>query len=547
MHAHLHARRRTLLALLAAVAIAWFALLGARDLIEPDEGRYAEVPREMVVSGDWITPHLNGFNYFEKPPLQYWLTALGFEAFGLGNGVARLWPALLGFAGAAAAGLLAARLYGAKAGLAAFLVLPSSLLYFVLGHALTLDMAVSTFLLLGLCALVMAQRERGTPASARWMWAGWAALAAATLTKGLIGIVLPGAAVLLYSLWQRDWALWRHLRLGSGLLIVLALTAPWFVAVSLRNPDFAWFFFVREHLLRFTTTVHHRYEPAWFFVPVLLVGTVPWTGPYLRALVRPGFAWRPQAGQGFSAERLLWVFAVTVFVVFSLSDSKLAPYILPMFAPLAILAAPRLARHGDRSVLPVAGLAAAGLIALELWADSTPRALFPFEVLERYADWLYVAALLLALAGLASQWLRAGRPLRLGATALLAMLALQATLWAVRAGEPGHSSRALAEAIRADGPTDAEIYCVGSYYPQSLPFYAQRVCDPVGLTDELEKGIRDAPYRWFGSYSDWATHWYLERSAYAVIDKATFQALRGMSLPMRVVYEGPRLVVVSRH
>jgi 4-amino-4-deoxy-L-arabinose transferase-like glycosyltransferase len=538
-----------LLALLGALLIAWFALLGARDLIEPDEGRYAEIPREMVASGDWITPRLDGFKYFEKPPLQYWLTAGAFVLFGAGNATARLWPALLGLAGAAAAGLLAVRLYGRPAGLATLLMLPSSFLYFLLGHTATLDMAVSVFLFAGVACLVLAQQGREDwPRARRWMWLGWAALAAATLTKGVIGVALPGGAVLLYSLWQRDWALWRRLELGRGLLILLALAAPWFIVVSLRNPGFAWFFFVREHVLRYVTTVEHRTQPAWFFVPVCLLGAVPWTGAWLRALLRPGFDWRSGAG-GFCAERFLWVFAALVFVFFSAGSSKLAPYVLPLFPALAVLAGPHAAARGDRAALPVALLGAAGLLALAWLAPRAAAAHLPPEWHGWFRGWLVLAAALLAGAGVAaagSRRLRAGALGGVAAAALLALLAFQALGVGLQALGPGFSSRALAQAIQAQGAPDADVFCVGGYYPQSLPFYLGRTIEPVMVTDELAMGIADEPGRWLPSLERFAERWQAEPQAFAVLDQASFLLARQRALPLRVLLAGPRLVVVSR-
>ena len=537
---------RATILLLAVVAVAWFALLGSRGLIEPDEGRYAEIPREMLASGDWVTPRLDGFKYFEKPALQYWLTAGAYSVFGVGEGTARLWPALLGLGGAAAAGLLGASLYGPAAGLATGLMLASSFLYFLLGHYVTLDMAVSVFLFAGVACLVMAQRGRADwPGARRWMWFGWAALAAAVLTKGLIGVALPGGAVLLYSLWQRDWALWKRLELGKGLLILLALTAPWFVVVSLRNPGFAWFFFVREHFLRYSTEVEHRSQPFWFFVPVCLLGALPWTGAWLRALLRPEGGWRRGGGE-FSAERFLWVFAVLVFVFFSLGDSKLAPYVLPMFAPLAVLAGPRLAAQGDRALLPVALLGAAGLLALAWAVPGQPAALMPPAWHGWFRLWLGVAAALLALGGLSTLRLGAGAMWRLAVTAVLVLLAFQALTLGLRALEPGFSSRALARAILVEQPGDAPVYAVGAYYPQSLPFYLGRTVRLVVVQDELAMGIRAEPARWLPSLEAFAARWRDEARAYAVLDRASLGGARRMALPLRVLYTGPRLVVVSR-
>lgn len=269
-------------------ATAWFALLGYRDLIEPDEGRYAEISREMVSTGDWLTPRLNGFKYFEKPALQYWATAAGFELFGIGNTTARLWPALTGFFCALFIWFAGRRLYGPEAGFGALIITLNYPLYVAMGHILTLDMAVSAFMVLGVTSLALAQTLRDQPRRLRnWMLLSWAACGLAVLSKGLIGLVLPGGAVICYSIWQRDWSLWKHLHLGKGLLLFLAITAPWFIAVSLKNPEFAPFFFIHEHFARFTSNVHQRQGAPWFFVPLLLGGTLPWLAVTLKGLFFP--------------------------------------------------------------------------------------------------------------------------------------------------------------------------------------------------------------------------------------------------------------------
>ena len=130
---------------IALAGVIWFMLLGYRDLIDPDEGRYAEIAREMLSSGDWVTPRLNGFKYFEKPPLQYWGSAISMILFGETNTAARIWCAGLGFIGALWAGYVGARVYEKRAGFYSFLILVSSILYFALGHINTLDMGVVFF------------------------------------------------------------------------------------------------------------------------------------------------------------------------------------------------------------------------------------------------------------------------------------------------------------------------------------------------------------------------------------------------------------------
>src|SRR4051812_45625324 len=222
----------------------------------------------MVASGDWLTPRLNGFKYFEKPPLQYWATAALFEVLGEHDWVARLWAALLGIAGIALTGYAANRLFGPPTGWYAAAVLTASPLYVVLGQVNTLDMGVTFFLAAAMFALVLK----------RPFWF-WIACALAVLSKGLIGIVLPGGAIVLSLLVKRDWSLVRRLRIVPGAALFFAITAPWFIAVSATTPEFAHFFFVQEHFQRFTSEMHQRVHPWWYFVPVLAAGMAPWLVP----------------------------------------------------------------------------------------------------------------------------------------------------------------------------------------------------------------------------------------------------------------------------
>ena len=260
------------------VVVVWFGIIEYRKLVKPDEGRYAEVPREMVATGDWLTPRLNGIKYFEKPPLQYWATAAAYSTFGQHHWTARLWSALTGLLGLFVIWFTGRQLFGEPAGTLAAMVAGSSLLYAVIGHINTLDMGLTFFMGSSLCAFLLSQRE-GTSAKERrlWMALSWAATAAAILSKGLVGLILPGLSIFVYSLLQREWRLWLRLDPLAGTLLLVAVAAPWFVWVSIVNPEFPGFFFVHEHFSRFLTSVHRRVEPWWFFIPILVLGLMPWT------------------------------------------------------------------------------------------------------------------------------------------------------------------------------------------------------------------------------------------------------------------------------
>jgi len=324
-------RMRTLLLFVVAALIGcsliWFALAVQRPLANPDEGRYAEIPREMLASGDWITPHLNGLAYVEKPPLQYWATALTYQLFGVNEWTARFWTLFAAWLDVALVYLFARRMWGRRVATVAAAVLASSVLHFALGQILTLDMAFTLLLTATLCSFCMAQvlRVAEPVTSGRWMLATWMLLACAVLTKGIAAILITGAVLSIYVVWQRDWSVLRTLRPIAGVALLLAVTAPWFIQVSRANPDFLQFFFVREHLERYLTDVENRVEPWWYFAAVFAAGALPWLPQLGKALLQ---GWRASAPLGqFDVQRLLWIWCVFILAFFSLSDSKLSPYI----------------------------------------------------------------------------------------------------------------------------------------------------------------------------------------------------------------------------
>ncbi len=544
-------RSQFLLVALAA-AVIWFSLLGYRDLFEPDEGRYAEIPREMVASGNWLTPRLDGFKYFEKPALQYWATAAGFVLFGESNATARLWPAIIGFLGALFIWFAGHRLYGRNAGYIAFILTLSSLFYVTLSHIITLDLAVSVFIVMGVGCLALAQSQRDDPAYVRrWMLLGWGALALATLTKGLIGLVLPAGAVLFYSLWQRDWALWKHLHLGKGLLLILAITAPWFIAVSLKNPEFAHFFFIQEHFDRYISPVgYDRAEPWWFFFANFFLGALPWFFVMLRSLLQPEFRWRGGAKNHFNSECFFWVFTVFVFTFFSFSSSKLPPYILPMFPVLALLAGKRLARQRWDKWIRLDGLMMLVMAAVFLTCVFIlPRIVtdsFELQVDLHLRYWLYAASALMILSAIFFFRSNQKKLHLLASSGLFALLAIQMLSWGFQALSPIKSSRLMADAIRPYLQADTKIYSVQIYYPQSLPFYLGRTITLVNYQGELAMGIKQEPERWIKNTAIFKQRWLSTHHAVAVMSQGLYKKFKQQDLPMHTIYETPKLIAVVK-
>lgn len=325
---------RDLLLLAAVLAVPFFQFLGHLPLIDPDEGRYAEIPREMLERADLITPTLNYVKYFEKPPLLYWINAASLKIFGMNEFAARFPSALCGLLTVLATYVIGRRLYGRRAAIIAALILGTSAGFVLQSRIILTDMLLTFCLTGALGSFIVAAQREGRRSQALPWYLFYLFCALATLAKGLIGIVFPGGIIFFYLLISRRWRLLKEMRLFSGLLLYLAVTAPWFVAVSMRNPEFARFFFIHEHFERFTSTVHGRYQPFWFFLPVLLGTMLPWSFFIPGALVR---AWRDRHHDEGRAGIYLLIWTALIFLFFSKSGSKLVPYILPIFPSLAIM------------------------------------------------------------------------------------------------------------------------------------------------------------------------------------------------------------------
>lgn len=549
--------RNTLLAL-------WFFLgllpLLVRPLWEPDEGRYAEIPREMLATGDWLTPRLNAVLYFEKPPLQYWLSALSMKLFGVNGAAARLPLALAAGLMLWAAWRLAKRL-GAREPLWAPFMAATALLAFLMGQVLTLDALFSAFLVASVAAFVEAvvRRREDRPALG-WTLLTFALLAGAMLTKGLAEAILTGG-ILLFSLafaWKDTDLRRAVLRTAFdplGWLLYLALVVPWFWAVDRANPGHADFFFIHEHFTRFLTHEHARQgSKNWlldklYFPGVLAVGLLPWLSAALLGL---GRSWTFLRGRGpQSGDQLArWTVGITALaflwplVFFSLSGSKLPPYILPSIVPLLALACTFEREGEERRALRRMG-----------WEVLLLGGLFLLAAV-RYRGELGGIAWVLALAAAClavGAW--AQRPK--GLTVPRLMVALGAVLWllvlaAQAAAGPGKSVAELAKLA----PPQARWISYGNYF-QGLAFYARTRVVVVAGTSELAYGRdrlgAEAP-RWFdedpaalGAVADRMQAEEPGRPVWVMADRHAWKDLdAGQLTRWEVVTRSPAAVVARR-
>ncbi|MBI3529477.1 MAG: glycosyltransferase family 39 protein [Betaproteobacteria bacterium] len=542
-------RTRVVATLVFVFCIVWFGNLDYRSLVRPDEGRYAEIAREMAVTGDWTTPRLNGIKYFEKPPLQYWMTAAAYKAFGEHEWTARLWAALTGFAGVLMVGFAGASLFGRRTGYYSAMVLASSVLYAVVGHINTLDMGVTFCMTLGLLGFLLAQRgDARTRETRLWMLLAWAAMGFGFLSKGLIGLALPAAAMVAYALVHRDIAFLKRLEPVPGIAIMLAIAMPWIIAVSIANPEFAHFFFIHEHFQRFLTQIHHRTAPWWYFVPILIAGMLPWTTMLGQALIA---AWKGDpGGQSFKPRRFLLLYAAVIFLFFSASQSKLPSYILPIFPALALLVGEWLARIRGRSltwlILPIAILALTGAIASP-FVENYPSENVPAALYAMFGRWILAGTLTLLAASCLAMFFAWRERIEAAVIALAAggVLIIQLIMTGHETLSPSYSTSHLAGTIRPLLDADTPFYSVRTY-EQTLPFYIKRTVTLVDYGDELDFGLKQEPELEIPTIEEFEARWRNDRKALAIMGPDIYRELTGRGLPMRLLAEDARRVIVSK-
>ncbi len=549
-------RRLVTAAVVAGLACLFFAGLRATPLFEPDEGRYAEIPREMLATHDWVTPRLDGVVYLEKPPLYYWLTAAAMSLLGENELAARAWSALFGLAGVGLAWVLGRAIAGSGSAVRAALILGTTPLYVALAHVNIIDTTVSFFLAATLTCFWLAQAS-APGRRERLLWYGmFAAAALAVLSKGLIGIAIPGGIVFLYLLVCRQWRLLRRVPWVTGTLLFLAVAVPWHVAVGLRNPGFFWFYFVREHVLRYTTLAENRWQPWWFFLGVVLAGFLPWSGLLPGALPRAARR-RHEDDTRRRGIVFLVVWAAFVVVFFSLSHSKLVPYVLPVFVPLAVLAAaaweealtaPGPSRTLVRRILPwtagfLALLGAAGLWAA--WSKATEVAL-PAPLSPAVSLWA-AASLLAALAAVVAvvRWHPRGA---FAASLLAALCLIAAASGAAPTVAAGRSAESIARFLRPRLAAGDEVVCFDTY-AQGLPFYLRRKVGVVGYQGELELGIaRLSPEerrRRFPSPEEFRSRWLGPRRIYLVTTRRGLRKMAAAGLPAGPVLVDAKTLVLT--
>ncbi|MEN6549306.1 MAG: phospholipid carrier-dependent glycosyltransferase [Armatimonadia bacterium] len=485
---------------IACAAVILLAFTGLNyQLADPDEGRYSEIPREMIERGDWITPTLNYAPYFEKPPLAYWLTAASLTVFGEHEWAVRLIPALFALLGLLVVYRLSRQTVGAGAARWAPVLLFTSPLYFVMARLPLTDTVFAVCLAATMAAWWEWERSEG-----RSRWLGLATgvlLGLAILSKGPVAVVLFVGSVGIYMLAARRLT-WQ--RVGGGVYAVLigcAVATPWFLAVQAYNPGFANYFFIVQNFNRFSgQNFSEHAKPVWYFLPMAVLGMGVWAALWPGVIWRVPGAWRrsvPEQRQGWL---YLAAWAAFPLFFFSLSSCKLVTYILPIEWSLAALSAygidkllgktevTRAVRWGAVAVaVALLGVLAYGIPKLasrDPHLSSTPVTTTAFAIV--IGTWL-AAAIGLSMAPRLRlpQW-------RWGMFSVAATL-VWAGLIPVFGDLSGgmHLAGILPKTLHADGPGRACTLAQYREYDQSLTFYTHMRVVLIDKVDEIKLGLQE--------------------------------------------------------
>jgi 4-amino-4-deoxy-L-arabinose transferase-like glycosyltransferase len=524
-----------------ACAMLPFAIgLGAWALFEPDEGRNAEIAREMLASGDWVIPHLNGVPFLDKPPLLFWAVATGFRWLGESERVARLPSMLAAFATIAATYALGRALLDRRRALLAALVLATSPMVLVFGRLVIFDMPLTAFVTIAVYAMV---RARLDGAAWRWLPLAGCAMGFALLTKGPVGLALPLVVWLAVRgvLPRGDTREARH-AFALALLIAVVMIGAWVAAVVPREPHFLRYALVEETLLRATSAARfNRGGPFYYYLKV-----VPWAlGIWLLPLVvlGPTLARRIRAGgPDATAIRFAARAAAAIIVFFTLSASKRPQYVLPALVPLALLVAIGMTA---RPRLTGAALRAAGWIAVIVGGAALTIAGMGIALTDRRMH-LPLRAILPPAGTIVLTWglvtaIVGRRPSRaIVCAAAFAPVLLVTLLRPLATYAQRRSSREMAASI----PADAPVVCVATFRT-SLPFYLKRVVTVLSdgggaLTSNYvvsaRHRLREPTLGFERSLPDVLV---ANRTSYVLIDRRRARRLRRLA-------PGHRLVFIAR-
>ncbi len=480
---------KQIMALLILSYAVLFYGIGDYSLKEPDEGRYAEIPREMNELHDYTVPHLDYVRYLEKPPLLYWVDALSFKLLGANEWAFRFPNALCAFLCVLFLYIFVRRWFSEKLAFLSSVTLITSFGFFAMARIVTTDMLFTLWLFLSLLFFYGFYKEK----KPFFIYLFYVTIGAATLAKGPAALILLGGTILIFLLTEHNFYFITEMKLIRGLVIYFIITLPWIIAISLREKEFLYFFFVDQHVLRFLTSKHNRTGPIYYFFPVLFGGMFPWSIFIPRAIVH---IWKNKDLRLM----LIWVFVV--FAFFSISGSKLPPYILPLFPPLAII----LTHFFYNKWESYANRKAEGLVYIIIFLISALAALLAqvpplnayilnmsgdapaiMKDLRLFSLWISLSSVIMVFMIFFKRFARYSWTfILLSSFSLAIMLGI---LFNLNVVDRLNTAKDLALMINQE-KTQADYIINYSSYDQTLPFYMKRSITVVSYTGELELGAR---------------------------------------------------------
>ena len=511
--------KTTIFIVSAVLCIMYLWHLGFYPLFNPDEGRYAEIPREMIASGDFITPHLNGVEYFEKPALQYWVTAIFMLIFGQNEFAVRLFPALCALGGIFCTFYTGWKMFDRKTGFLSAVILSTSFLYLIIGSLNILDMAVSFFITV--CMSVFYQYSITNKRISIYIF--YVSMALGLLTKGLIAIVLTLAIIFVYAVVTKQPNLLLKLLSPVGIGIFLLISLPWFYLVCRENPDFFYFFFIHEHFLRYLTTVHHRYQPFYFFIPCVILGMFPWAGYMFGSLSLKKLWFKLKNSRKRNGYIYLSLWFGIIFVFYSLSDSKLVPYIVPCLIPLAILIANYLEHARENNIDLKIPLIINLLVAVLIIAALAVTAIKSDFISIHEFIWFGSPLILILLISNVSNlilWIKNKNIHQIVCISIVASILFGFSLQPVITEVAEHrTGKEVAQAVNLWKNQDTLIICYQDYL-QDLPFYTKSRVALYDYYDELKFGSEHPSGQgWFLNKEEFLNTWSSRNNIILVVPK----------------------------
>lgn len=525
--------------------------LGHMPLFVPDGARYAEIPREMLSNGNFITPHLNGVIYFEKPPFFYWLVALYEHLFGFSEWAIRSCTLTLHTLTCIFTYVFARKLFCRRTGIVSSLILATTLLFFAINRINTIDVCLTFFLTLSLFSFLLGLNKKG--ATQKWLlWLAYFCAGCAMMTKGLIGVLFPIMIVGLWLIIQNEWATLKRMRIISGLMIIMAINAPWVILIQIQNPEFFHQYFINQQILRFSTPVADRGMNVFLYLSLLFLGLFPWVVLLPQAIKNVISArWHKKNTHDTLVFLLIW--PLSIYIFFAFSHSKLVTYLLPLMPPLSVLIGVYCAKFWDTRASKTLKISMVCLsvisLVLAICFYIIPLIVFGQATPEAYHLLIYITAAFLLL-GIIPTSLCFVKYNKLAFLSLAGLtFAAYIGIWLAYPVFSPYSIKPFAIKINNLLKKNPGAIVVSYHeYFQDLPYYTQQRVYLVGTLDELDFGYyhqKDAK-NWilYGASGIRRYKALLKKhSAYIVTSQNTYQQMNHKQY--QVIMQNPQNVLLQ--